>query len=84
MNQQRTIMSMQQVPQSAFEIAGVKPVCGFDFLYDPKDAHYGICVRTDGTLPQISNVVEAGRVGQELQRVLFQSPAQQVTLLHPA
>lgn len=73
----------QPVPATAFEQAGVKPVCGFEFLYDPADARYGICVRTDGTLPQIANVVEAGRVGTELQRVVFGTPAEQVGLMHP-
>lgn len=71
------------VPSSAFDQAGVKPVCGFEFLYDPADPRYGICVRTDGTLPQIANVIEAGRVGTELQRVVFGKPAEQVALLHP-
>lgn len=64
-------MSMIQVPHDAFARAGVRQVCGFEFMYDPADANYGVCVRTDGTLPQVSSVIEAGRVGGELQRVLF-------------
>lgn len=76
-------MSVIQVPNDAFELAGVRPVCGFDFMFDPGDAKYGVCVRTDGTLPQIENVIEAGRVGTVLQRVLFNGqPAAQVTRLH--
>lgn len=64
-------MSMMPVPKEAFTRAGVPQVCGFEFLYNPADARYGVCVRTDGTLPPIASVVEAGRVGGELQRVLF-------------
>ena len=69
-------MNIIEVPREAFDRAGVRPVCGFDFMYNPNDAQYGVCVRTDGTLPQIAHVIEAGRVGSELQRVLFngQSP----------
>ncbi|MBK6616259.1 hypothetical protein [Ottowia sp.] len=75
---------MKQVTHQTFHQAGVKPVCGFEFFYKPGDPRYGVCVRTDGTLPQVSNLVEAGRVGLELQRVIFGTVPEQVTLLHPA
>jgi hypothetical protein len=68
-------MSIVHVPRESFEQAGVRAVCGFEFLYDPDEPEYGVCVRTDGTLPQIEHVVEAGRVGAELQRVLFKGVA---------
>ena len=68
-------MSMINVPQESFRQAGVRAVCGFDFLYDPDCPEEGVCVRTDGTLPQVEHVIEAGRVGTELQRVLFNGVA---------
>ena len=49
-------MSMMPVPKEAFTRAGVPQVCGFEFLYNPADARYGVCVRTDGTLPPIAYV----------------------------
>lgn len=73
---------MIPVPTEVFAAAGVRPVCGFDFYYREGDAAYGVCVRTDGTLPQVMNLIEAGKVGEALQQQLFGSPARHIARLY--
>lgn len=73
---------MQDVPQEAFERAGVPQVCGFKFKYNPADSEYGVGVVTDGTIPQLTSLEEALRVGKALQATLFGTPVKQKTRLH--
>jgi hypothetical protein len=43
---------------------------------------YGVGPVTDGTIPQLTNMEEAVRVGNALQQSIFGVPVQQKTLMH--
>lgn len=73
---------MIEVPEEYFHKAGVRGVCGFEFRYDPSNPEYGVGVITDGTIPQLTNLEEAGRVAKKLQHTIFGVPVQQQTRLH--
>lgn len=75
-------MKMVEVPEEFFRKAEVRGVCGFEFRYDPSSPEYGVGVITDGTIPQIANIEEAGRVAKKLQRAIFGVPAKQQMRLH--
>lgn len=62
---------MQDVPEELFTKAGVRPVCGFTFRYDPSDLGYGIGVVTDGTIPPLMCLEAALDVGRLLQKILL-------------
>lgn len=64
-------MNMQDVPLEYFIKAGVRPVCGFVFRYDPADEEYGVAAVTDGDMPQMKNFEAACLVGKALQKVIF-------------
>jgi hypothetical protein len=64
-------MSFQDVPTQYFSRAGVRPVVGFIFRYNPEDAKYGVCAVTDGSMPQMKNFEAATKVGKALQIAIF-------------
>ena len=64
-----------EISQEQYEKAGVRPVCGVTFLYNPEDPGYGISFSTENYTTQLKNLHAAAKVGAALQHSIFGNDA---------